>query len=154
MMSVSENEKVWVISFGGNVYGPVSAMEIKHGLLEHEIKSDNGLWRKGWSSWKRVQDIPLFQFECSKSPGQDSAAPDLPIPSAEDFQSILSPQLSSRDVCTSVDWTKKRLAIVGASYVLAGPVGAVAAAVLTRRGAADKELTQSKDASYIASKNQ
>ena len=153
-MSISENEKLWVICFGGNVYGPVSAMEIKHGLLEHKIKSDDGLWRKGWSTWKRVQDIPLFSFQCSKSPGRDDPAPELPIPSADEFQSILTPQLSSKDVSTNVDWTKKRLAIVGASYVVAGPVGAVAAAVLTRRKATDKKSIQIEDASYIASKNQ
>jgi hypothetical protein len=153
-MSVAENEKIWVVFFGGNVYGPVSAMEIKYGLLDNKIKADDGLWKKGWNVWKRVQDIPLFAYQCSKSPGRDEPAPELPIPSAEDFQSVLTPQLSSKDVSTTVNWSKKRLAIIGASYVIAGPVVAVAATVLTRQGSAKREAIQTKDASYINDRNQ
>lgn len=152
-MSVAESEKVWVVHFGGETYGPVSAVEIKQGLLDQTIRSDDGLWKKGWSGWKRFQDIPLFAFQCKQSPGQDRPSPELPVPSAEDFQSVLTPQMTSKDVSTTVNWSKKRLAIVGASYMVAGPIGAVAAGVITRTGKKQREATETKDDSHVSDRN-
>jgi len=132
-MSVSENEKVWVAYFDDNAYGPLSAIEIKRALLEGSLKNDDCIWKKGWSKWKQPKDIPLYAFESQKAAGSEREIPDIPVPQAELFESIITPNVSTKELNTSKTWNGKRLAIVAGSYMLAGPGGALLAGGLTSK---------------------
>jgi hypothetical protein len=131
-MSVAENEKVWVAYFDDNAYGPLSAIEIKRALLEGKLKNDDCIWKKGWSNWKQPKDIPLYAFESQKAAGSEREIPDIPVPQAEAFESIITPNVPAK-ADTTKNWDGKRLAIVAGSYILAGPGGALLAGGLTSK---------------------
>lgn len=151
-MSIAENEKVWVAHFDDNAYGPLSALEIKQALNEGKMKNDDCIWKKGWSSWKQPKTVPMFAFESKKAGGNDREISDLPVPSAEDFESIITPKVSAGELSTVKNWDAKRLAIVGGAYLLAGPGVALIAGGLTSK-AKDRTEELHRDQQYIDPKN-
>jgi hypothetical protein len=151
-MSVSENEKVWVAYFDDNAYGPLSAIEIKRALIEGSLKNDDCIWKKGWSNWKQPKDIPLYAYESQKAAGSERGIPDIPVPLAEDFESIITPQVSAKELGTIKNWDGKRLTIVGGSYILAGSGGALLAGGLTHNTKERKEEL-ARDQDYLDPKN-
>ncbi len=150
---ISNEEKLWVLYRDETYFGPLSATEIKTGLMSDRIHSNSPIWKKGWSKWKIVKAIPLFKLESSKAKELlDIVLDDLPIPKIEDFTFKIDPKVSSSDLSTMSVWDGKRVAIVSGSFLLAGPLGGLAAGVLTRRGKAIKvELEENKQ--YISDKN-
>ena len=148
-MSISESEKTWVIYYENDAYGPLSAIEIKKAFQENKLKSDDCVWKKGWKRWKQFENIPAYAFECKKSPGNGKEIPELPIPDAKDFESIISPNVTSQDLYTESNWDARRLAIVGGSFLIGGVAGAAIAGGLTAKNK-DKELE--KNEKYITKK--
>jgi hypothetical protein len=151
-MSVAENEKVWVAYFDESAYGPLSSIELKRALVEGKLKNDDCIWKKGWSNWKQPKDIPLFAFESQKAGGSEREIPDIPVPRAEDFESIISPKVSAEELDTTKNWDSKRLAIVGGAYLLGGPGGALLAGGLTSKKKERQEML-AKDQNYINPQN-
>ena len=152
-MSINENEKVWVASHSNEAFGPLTATEIKQALNEKKLHNEDFVWKKGWSQWKTVKDIPLFNYEAKTSIGATIADFNLPVPEVANFESITTPLLSGADLNSFNDWNAKRLTIVGASYFFAGPLGAVVAGVLTHTGETTRNKIEKNDNSYVQEKN-
>lgn len=158
-MSIAENEKIWVVLHSADVFGPVSATEIKMAFREQKLNTASFVWKKGWTAWKSVTEIPLFKVELKDSAGSQTApAPTLPVPSPENFESIITPVVSTSDLSVSHSkWDARRLAWVGGWYVLAGPVGAVVSAVVTSNSVEERRSKERADrlsnAEFIPIKN-
>lgn len=149
-MSVSENEKVWIVFCDPDLFGPLSVVEIKIFLSEGKIKDDDCLWKKGWKKWKQPKDVPVFAYECKKSMGTERPVPELAIPDSEDFKSIISPKVSAAELDTGKNWDARRIAIVAGSTLLAGVPGAVVAGVLSKK---KEGVVLEKAAKHIDEKN-
>ena len=148
-MSVFESELVWVVCKNDQAFGPLCATEIKTAISNRELAGDDPVWKKGWSSWKLLKDIPFFTYECQFSPGEGRALPEIEVPDEEQFKSVVAPMLSVKDVQTGSDWTAKRIAVVSGAALLFGPIGAVGAAVMTKKSTASRLAEEEKDRSYI-----
>lgn len=152
-MSLAESEKVWVAFCDPDLFGPLSAIEIKTYLTEAKLKDDDCLWKKGWNKWKQPKDIPLFAYECKKSIGTGKSIPEIPIPDPEEFKKIITPKISASELDNSTNWDAKRIAIVTSSALLAGIPGAIVAGVLSKKSQKRKEEEQKKASNYIDNKN-
>jgi hypothetical protein len=152
-MGTAENEKVWVALAADFAYGPLSAVEIKQALIDGNLKDDSSVWKKGWTEWKQPKSIPLFSFECTKSVGKNDPLTAIPVPSAEAFQSIISPKVTVDDVGGNVTWDKRRIAIVGVSTLVAGAVGAAVAATWTSKNDKEKREEYARNLEYINPNN-
>jgi len=158
-MSLAESEKSWVVYSKENIFGPVSALEIKAALRDSKVWNSDYVWKAGWESWKAISSIPIFTFESARQTSVPlSSPPNIPVPSPEEFKSVITPLVSAADLKTSSsNWDGRRLAWVGAGYVVAGPTGAVVATLLTSKG--PKKRRQEKqeeiqtDSSFINQKN-
>ncbi len=153
-MNLSENEKNWLVFFDEALRGPISAVEIKKGLSEKKLNADDSVIKKGSMAWKRIKQIPLFAHDAKKSPGTGCAMPaDLPIPSTEEFNAVITPLITTSDLKKPDNWSKRRLAIVGGTWVLLGGVGGVAAAVMTSKTEDKKRQEDAMLANYINKEN-
>jgi hypothetical protein len=152
-MNISENEKDWLVYFDGAPCGPVSAVEIKKGLGDNKLNADDGVIKKGGSDWKKIKNIPLFFYDAKKHPGTNNPLPDLPVPSIEEFNSVITPLIGTTDLKKADNWSRRRLAIVGGSWVLLGAVGGIAAAVLTSKNNTKRQKEDSRVAEFIDKKN-
>lgn len=130
-MSIAENEKLWVAYCDEGAYGPFSAVEVKRAITESKLYGDDCIWKKGWTKWKQIKDIPLYAYESKKNPGTGKEIPDIPVPDAKKFESIISPKVSTKELDTGSAWDTKRLTIVGTSFVLGGIIGAGIATGIT-----------------------
>ena len=158
-MSIAENEKIWVTLHCEDVFGPVSATEIRLAFREQKLNSDTFVWKKGWNAWKSVTEIPLFKIELKgNSASKPPPAPSLRVPSLENFESIITPVVSASDLSVShTNWDARRLAWVGGSYLLAGPLGAVVSTVLTNGSVEERRSRERTErlsnADFIPDKN-
>jgi len=158
-MSLAESEKSWVVYSKENIFGPVSALEIKDALRQNKVWSSDHVWKSGWESWKVISSIPVFAFESGRQTSPPvSAPPNIPVPSPEEFKSVITPLVSGADLNSpSSNWDGRRLAWVGAGYIVAGPAGAVVATLLTSQGPKKRRQEKfeeiQKDSSYINEKN-
>lgn len=151
-MGIAENEKVWVALSEDGAYGPLNAVEIKQALLDGNLKDDSSIWKKGWSAWKQLKSIPLFAFECRKSAGTDRPLTDAPVPSAEGFESIISPKVSVTELGDGT-WSSRRITIVAGSTLLGGAIGAILATGLTARNEKEEQEACERNMRHIATKN-
>lgn len=152
-MNAHENEKVWVVCKNSEIFGPMSAVEIKGGLTNKELQGDDPVWRKGWTAWKRLQDIPMFAYECKQSPGANRALPEITIPDVDHFSSVILPKVSANEIRTHVNWSARRIAVVSGAAVVFGPLGAFSAAVLTAPSAKTQRDQQERDQAFIDPEN-
>ncbi len=152
-MSIAENEKTWVAYCDDSAYGPLSALEIKQALLDEKLKDDDCVWKKGWSKWKQLKDIPIYSFESKKSPGSGRPIPDIAVPDPKEFESVISPKVSTKELDTSNNWDARRIAIVGGALCLGGVPSAAIAGVLTSKNKDKKQAELDKNEKYIAPKN-
>ena len=149
-MSLSENEKVWIIFCEPDLFGPLSMIEIKNYLAKGKIKDDDCVWKKGWKKWKQPKDIPAFAYECKKSMGTGRPVPEMATPDPEEFKSIISPKVSASELGTGKNWDARRITIVAGSTLLAGIPGAIVAGVLSKKKEA---VVLEKASKYIDEKN-
>ena len=158
-MSLAESEKSWVVYSKENIFGPVSALEIKAALRDNKIWNSDYVWKPDWENWKAISSIPIFTFESAQQTTVPlSSPPNIPVPSPEEFKSVITPLVSGADLNSpSSNWDGRRLAWVGAGYIVAGPVGAVVATLLTSQGPKKRRQEKfeeiQKDSSYINEKN-
>lgn len=152
-MNLSESEKNWLVYFDGSPFGPVSAVEIKKGLQDKKINADDVAIKKGGSKWRHLKDIPLFAYVAQRSPGNSAQIPELPVPSLEEFTTKITPMVSTAELVGASNWSGRRLAIVGGSFVLLGGVGAVAAGVLTSKKDSEKREENARLSEFIHDKN-
>jgi len=152
-MSAHESEKVWLACRNSEIYGPMSAIEIKGALSDKELCSDDPIWKKGWTTWKRLQDIPMFAYECRQSPGSDRALPELQIPDASQYSSVIVPRVSATEIDTHENWSTRRIAVVSGAALVFGPIGALGATILTTPSAKARREQQERDQAIIDPKN-
>lgn len=159
-MSLNESEKSWVVARGADVFGPVSAIEIKMALRDAS-SAPTHFWRRGWTAWKSAHEIPLFKSELKGSvmPPKES---ELPVPDSDSFEATIVPLLSAKDLRVEDSaWDCRRMMWVAGAYAFAGPLGGVVAVLATKGGAEERaqarRLTESQqsrlDEVYINDKN-
>ena len=139
-MSLAENEKRWVVLCGDEIFGLVTAYEIKRAMHEGTIWADDCVWKKGWTQWKLLKDVPIFSYECAKSAERGRGIPDVPVPGTEDFKNILTPQVSPEDLRTSKRLGGIRAAFIVGSSILWGTPGAAFASCIAKREKIDTSV--------------
>lgn len=152
-MSVHESEKVWLACINSEIYGPMSAIEIRGALSDRRLRSDDPVLKKGWTNWKRLQDIPLFAYGCTQSPGLNRPLPELAVPDADQFSSLIIPKVSSHEIDTHKNWSARRIAVVSGAAIVFGPIGALGATVLTKPSSQARREQKERDQGFIDPKN-
>lgn len=152
-MTAHESERVWLLCKNSEIFGPMSAVEIKGALTQRQLQSDDPVWKKGWLAWKRLQDIPMFTFECKQSRGADRPLPEIAIPDVDHFSSVIVPKVSAREIDIQTNWSARRIAVVSGAAVVFGPLGALGATLLSAPSTEARREQQERDQALIDPKN-
>ena len=132
-MSIDEDRKEWVVLSPSEMFGLVSAFEIKLGLRNGALRDDDCVWRKKWPSWKRIKDIPLFIYECRHARGADRPVAALPVPGMEEFKHVVAPSVSPNELCVACGFPGLRAVFLVGSLLVGGIPGAKFASCIANR---------------------
>lgn len=57
---VASGPSIWYVAYSKNKRGPMSLEQIQQHLFEIEIKGEIYVWKSGFDSWKRIQEVGEF----------------------------------------------------------------------------------------------
>lgn len=147
-MSLSEEQKIWVITRDEIELGPYSATEIQQFIKLGEVCADDSVWKKGWNKWKKISDIPLFSILTDLKTGENRELTKKPVPDAEKYKSEITPKISPKDI--KAYRTLKGAQVVGL-WALAGVPGIAGGYVVN--AVVQNRKNSSDDDKYIDEKN-
>ncbi len=133
-MSLAEHEKKWIVASNSQIFGPVSAYEIKCSMRDGEITADDCVWRKGWPQWRHIEDIPIFSYACPPRTDEKKNIPDIPVPGSQEYQCILTPRISPDQLRTANYHSGWHVALVIGASLVGGAPGAAFARCIAQRG--------------------